>query len=123
MWKSLKEYFEDLREDSVELLDDFRERLINPSKKPYKIHRRVKKKMVKRGRSALALAERIRGVIYVVVSISIIFTAIIALTEGLAGLKEIIIFLIQSWFGRIVALFIGIAYLIYGIWKIVMGSD
>ncbi|WP_455367307.1 DUF1206 domain-containing protein [[Eubacterium] cellulosolvens] len=120
---SFIKYFGDLREDIAELLDDFKEHLVNPFRRPYKIHREVKKKVGKRGRTALALAERIRGAIYVIVSLSIIFASLIALTEGVAGLREIVLFLVQSWFGRIVAFFVGIAYLVYGVWKIVMGSD
>ena len=74
-------------------------------------------------RPALALAERIRGAIYVIVSMSIIYTTFITLTEGVTGLTEIVMFLINSFFGRILVFFIGFAYLIYGIWKIVMGCD
>ncbi len=120
----MKEYFDDLIEDLSDLAEDIKEHLsMKPLRRPHKIHRKVKKKVVRSGRPAFALAERIRGVIYVIVSISIIYATIIAFTEGIAGLREIVIYLIRSWVGRIIALLIGIAYLIYGIWKIIMGSD
>ena len=123
MRSKLKNYFNDLKDDLEELGEDFRRHLYKPFKKPYKLYSRVKKKMGKRGRPALALAERIRGAIYVIVSMSIIYTTFITLTEGVTGLTEIVIFLINSFFGRILVFFIGVAYLIYGIWKIVMGCD
>jgi hypothetical protein len=123
MRSKLKNYFNDLKDDLEELGEDFRRHFYKPFKKPYKVHSRVKIKMGKRGRPALALAERIRGAIYVIVSMSIIYTTFITLTEGVTGLTEIVMFLINSFFGRILVFFIGFAYLIYGIWKIVMGCD
>jgi hypothetical protein len=116
----MSEYLEDLVDDLRDIADDFIEHV---TKKPSKRHKKVKKRLGKKGRPAYALAERIRGVIYVVIGSSIIYAAIIASTEGIKGLTDIISYLIGSWPGRLTILFIGIANLVYGVWKLVMGCD
>ena len=123
-WKGAKEYLKDSIDDLKDLADDFRDHLFkNPFKKSSKIHRKVQKKVGKRGRPALILAERIRGVIHLIVGFSIIYATIIAYTEGVVGIQEMVHHLIHSWVGRILIFFIGTAYLIYGAWKIIMGCD
>lgn len=123
MWEGLKEYFEDFIDDLEDLTEDFKNHLFNPFKKPRKVHYEVKKKVSKRGRPVLNLAERIRGTIYVIVGFSVAYATFIAYTEGVIGVQEIVLYLINSWIGRILIFFIGLAYLIYGVWKIIMGSD
>ena len=124
MREDMKDYLKDLMDDLEDLAEDFRNHLYKkPFKRSYKMHRKVKKKIGKHWRPALALAERIRGVLYLIISISILAAAFIAYTDGVIGITEMLIYLIDSWVGRILLFFIGLAYFIYGIWKIIMGSD
>ena len=124
MWEDVKEYLRDLIDDLKDLADDFKKHLFKkPFKKSRKVHYKAKKKVSKHGRPALNLAERIRGTIYVIVGFSITYAAFIAYTEGVIGVQEMVFYLIRSWIGRIFIFFIGLAYLIYGVWKIILGSD
>ena len=120
----MKEYLKDFIDDLEDLADDFKKHLFKkPFKKSRKIHSKTKKQVSKHGRPVLNLAERIRGAIYVIVGFSITYATFIAYTEGVIGVQEMVLYLIHSWIGRILIFFIGLAYLIYGLWKIIMGSD
>ena len=91
MRENFIDYLEDLVDDMEDLGDDFKKHLF---RKPDKLHKKVKKKVGKRGRPALALAERIRGVIYLIVGASVIYAAFVASTEGIVGLSDLMVYLI-----------------------------
>ncbi|MBD3388750.1 MAG: hypothetical protein GF416_06745 [Candidatus Altiarchaeales archaeon] len=113
-------YFDDLAEDMLEYFEDFTDHLL---KKGRKGHKKTKKRLDKRSRPAYALAERIRGAIYVTVGLSVVYTALVGAVSGMTGVRDIVSFLINNWIGRCGITIIGFAYVVHGAWKVVMGAD
>ncbi|MFH1404155.1 MAG: DUF1206 domain-containing protein [Candidatus Altiarchaeota archaeon] len=113
-------YIKDVCYDLLDYMEDFKDHLV---KKRKKAHKRMRKGVGKKGRPAYALAERIRGVIYVIVGLSIAYSAFIGVVSGVTGMRDFASFMINNLVGRIIITSIGVAYLIHGTWKIVMGAD
>lgn len=92
-------------------------------KKPGKAGKKLKKKTGKKGRHAYHFAERARGVIALVLGATLVLAAFIASPDRITSLKDIASFLVQHWLGRTLLFIIGLAYAVYGLWKIIMGGD
>lgn len=96
--------------------------LFKSCKKPKKGHKKLKKSTDKRARPIYGLAERIRGVLYLVIGLSVVYAAFIASMEGITGLTEVASALINSLPGRVILIVLGLSYVAYALWKIIMGS-
>jgi hypothetical protein len=69
-------------------------------------------------RPAQIFAERIEGLLRMVMGISVLISAFLATSRGFLGLSDFIDFLVTSLFGRAVLFIVGVSYLILGIWKL-----
>jgi len=118
--KKCLKYLGDLVEDAGDAVYDFIDHLTG---KPGKLPKRIKKGTSKKGRPAYHLSEQVRGVINLAVGATIVYAAVVAATEGVSGLEDLAAFLVQNMWGRAILLAVGVAYITYGLWKIVMGGD
>ncbi|MFH1788862.1 MAG: DUF1206 domain-containing protein [Candidatus Altiarchaeota archaeon] len=91
--------------------------------KPGKAGKKLKKKTGKNARHAYCFAERTRGVITSILGLTLILAAFIASPDRITGLKDIAGSLVHHWLGRTLLFAIGLAYLTYGLWKLIMGGD
>lgn len=112
-------YLEEVLDDFFDYFEDFLEHLFHTEKRFIK----RSKKVSKSGENpAYDLAVRIRGAINLLVGASVIYTSFIGAISGITGVKDIINLFMETWPGRLILFSVGLAYMINGMWKLVMGK-
>lgn len=97
-----KDFFEDLYENLTEREQGKRldsERVLLRTKRAYQF------------------TERVESIIKMLFGISVIISAIVATVWGFIGLSDLVEVLINSILGRIALFFVGVSYLINGLWR------
>ena len=85
--------------------------------------KKIRKKTAKSGVRAISFAERTRGVMAFILGATLIVSAVIASADGITGIKDVARYLLSHWVGRVLLAAVGISYLTYGAWKIIMGEN
>lgn len=115
--KKIKDAFEELSEEAEDFFEDFFDLF-----KKKKISRPLKEVdwfgSTVSVRPAYLFAEKIESLLKIIFGVSIFISAIFASLYGFASTSQLLKTLIVSYLGRIVLAFVGLSYLIIGLWKL-----
>lgn len=115
----MAELFEEIWEEISDFFEDLWEHLIKRRpKEPKKTKTIVIGGVATTVRPAYLFAERVDNLLRIFFGLSIIISALTATFLGFASLGDLVEVLIFNFWGRILALLIGLSYLIIGLWKI-----
>ena len=111
-------FLEELWEETADFFEDFRDHFTNT-----KIEAKNTKIAVVNGaeiavRPAYLFAERVDNLLKIVFGLSIAVSAFTATFLGFASLSDLIDALVNSIWGRIFMVIIGLSYLIIAVWKL-----
>lgn len=106
--------FKEFIEEGKDFFEDIFEHLFQKNNHKEKDHTAV----LERTRLAYLFTQRVDNLIKIIFGISILVSAIIASVWGVTAVGDLVRTLITSLFGRVVLIFIGISYIVNGIWRL-----
>lgn len=105
--------FEKVIEEAKDFFEDIFEHLLE------KDHRKVKEtpEIIERTHLAYQFTERVDSLMKIILGSSISISAIIATVWGFTAVGDMVRMLVNNPLGRVILLFIGLSYLVNGIWR------
>lgn len=115
----LREFYEELGEETTDFFEDFWEHLSH-QKPTHPIHKRevLINGVTTTVRPAYIFAERIDNFLKIIFGGSIIISAFTSSFLGFTKLSDLLEVLIFTFWGRMIMVLIGISYLIIALWKL-----
>jgi len=105
--------FEEILEEGKDFFEDIFEHFFEKEGKKHKDSPAV----LARTKLAYHFTERVDSFMKVLFGSSIFVSAVISSVWGFASVGDVVKAFVDSWPGRIVLVFLGISYLINGIWR------
>jgi hypothetical protein len=107
IWDELSDFFEDLFEHLFK----------GRPKEPRKEKTIIVEGVARTVRPAYLFAERVDSLLRIIFGASVVISALTATFLGFASLGDLVEVLIFTFWGRVIAFFIGASYLLIGLWK------
>lgn len=106
--------FEEIIEEAKDFFEDIFEHFF---KKDHRKHKEAPE-IAKRTHLAYQFTERVDSLMKIIFGFSISVSAIISTVWGFTAVGDMVRTLVNSWAGRIILIFIGISYLVNGLWRL-----
>lgn len=108
LWEEASDFFEDIYDHLIDRDDDHRKATVEVSING----------LTRKVRPAYIFAQRIEAILILIISCSIIISAVTASFLGFPTLSDLLHMLIFSWWGRCIMIIIGLSYFLISVWRL-----